>query len=463
MNKLVVTALAITLGLGGAPASARAQAASCDIETRNRDVNSGAQSLINATGEEAEGRERLLNDTRNILVRAIEQGAADDAAAWYWLGMYYSMIDDPIAADSAFDRTEELKPECVEETHDLRASLWGAQVNAGLDSLRNGRLDGALRHMQIANVVHEERNLALYYTAIIFVNQALNDSALYYLKRVAEIGAADTLGLQQYAQALNHIATLYSAQQEWDSAATWARSARDVDASDGNMLLVIAQAYEQLGDQERLMMTYDSVLANAATVEPDSLFKVGAKLFVTGQTERAAGMFESGLAQNRYHRNGLFNLASVRLAIAEDDRRPQADRDRAAAQLLQLTQRLTALDPANRESLGLLATAFELQQMPDSAAAARRRGDDLVVEVRVREASAYGGGYSAFGTITNVGNTGIETPAVTFAFLDAEGNVVTTQTVPGATLQMGAERTFNVAATGAGIVAWRYAVGSSSE
>jgi len=463
MNKLVVTALALTLVLGGAPASARAQGALCDINTQNRDVNKGAQSLIDATREEAERQERLLNDARDILVRAIERGAADDAAAWYWLGMYYGMIDDPIAADSAFDRTEELKPECVEETRGLRASVWGARVTAGLDSLRNGRLEGAMHQLQMANVIHGERNLALYYTAMIFLDQGVNDSALYYLKRVADIGAADTLGLQQYAQALNRIATLYSARQEWDSAATWAWSARDVDASDGNMLLVIARAYEQLGDQERLMMTYDSVLANAATVEPDSLFKMGAKLFVTGQAGRAAGMFESGLAQNRYHRNGLFNLASVRLAIVEDDRRPQADRDRAAAQLLQLTQRLTALDPANGESLGLLATAFELQQMPDSAAAARRRSDDLVVEVRLRDASAYEGGYSALGTISNVGNTAIETPAVTFAFLDAEGNVVTTQTVSGATLQMGAEITFNVDATGAGIVAWRYTVGSSGQ
>ncbi len=108
MNKLVVTAFAITLGLGGAPASARAQAASCDIETRTRDVNSGAQSLIDATREEAARQERLLNDARNILVRAIERGAADDAAAWYWLGTYYGLIDDPIAADSALDRVEEL-------------------------------------------------------------------------------------------------------------------------------------------------------------------------------------------------------------------------------------------------------------------------------------------------------------------------------------------------------------------
>ncbi len=463
MNKVLVTALAITLGLGGAPASARAQAASCDIETRNRDVNSGAQSLIDATREEAARQERLLNDARNILVRAIERGAADDAAAWYWLGTYYGLIDDPIAADSALDRVEELKPECVTETRGLRASLWGTRVSAGLDSLRNGRLEGAMHQFQLANIIHTERNLALYYTAMIFVDQGVNDSALYYLKRVADIGAADTLGLQRYGQALNRIATLYSAREEWDSAATWAQSARDVDTSDGNMLLVIAQAYEQLGDQERLMMTYDSVLANAATVAPDSLFKMGAKLFFTGQAARAAGMFESGLAQNRYHRNGLFNLASMRLAIAEDDRRPQADRDRAAAQLLQLTQRLTALDPANPESLGLLATAFELQQMPDSAAAARRRSDDLVVEVRVSESFAYEGGYYAFGTITNAGNTAIETPPVTFAFLDAEGNVVTTQTVSGATLQMGAERTFSVDATGAGIVAWRYAVGSSGQ
>ncbi len=460
MNKLVVTALAITLGLGGAPASARAQAL-CDIDTGNRDVNSGAQSLIDATSEEGERRERLLNEARDTLVKAIEEGAADDVAAWYWLGMYYVMTDDPIATDSAFDRTEELKPECVAETRGLRASVWGARVNAGIDSLRNDRLEGAMHQLQMANVIHAERNLALYYTAMIFVAQNVNDSALYYLKRVADIGAADTLGLVQYAQALNQIAMLYSARQEWDSAATWARSARAVDASDGNMLLILVQAFEQAGDEERLMMTYDSVLANGATVDPDSLFKMGAKLFFTGQVERGAGMFESGLAQNRYHRNGLFNLASVRLSIAEDDRRPPADRDRAAAQLLQLTQRLTALDPANRESLGLLATAFELQQMPDSAAAAERRSDDLVVEVRVSETLGYQGGYSAFGTITNLGNTAIETPPVTFAFLDAEGNVVTTETVSGATLQMGAERTFNVDATGAGIVAWRYAVGSS--
>ena len=165
----------------------------------------------------------------------------------------------------------------------MRASTWGTRANAGLDSLRDGRLEGAMHQLQMANVVYRERNLALYYTAMIFIDQGDNDSALYYLKQVAEIGAADTLGLRRYAQALNRIAMLYSAGQEWDSAATWARSARDVDASDGTMLLIIAQAYEQSGDQEGLMATYDSVLANGATVAPDSLFKMGAKLFFTGE------------------------------------------------------------------------------------------------------------------------------------------------------------------------------------
>ncbi len=460
MNKLVVTAIAVTLGLGGAPASARAQETSCDVRTENPDVNAGAQSIVDGTSEEGERQEQLLNAGRDMLITAMAQGATDDAASWYWLGVYHGTLDDPIGTDSAFDRVEEIKPECISETRGFRASLWGVRLRAGIDSLRANQLDGALHQMRLANLIHGERNLGFYYAAMIFINQALNDSALYYLKRVAEIGVADTLGTRQYVQALNQIASLHSARLEWDSAATWARSARAVDPSDGNMLLIIAEAYEQSGDQEGLMLTYDSVLANAATVAPDSLFKLGAKLFVLDQAERAAGMFESGLAQNGYNRNGLFNLANVRLSIAEDDRRPQADRDGAAEELLELTQRLTALDPANPESLGLLATAFALQQMTDSAAAVRRRRDDLVVEVRVSETTAYESGYSAFGTITNVGTSAIETPPVTFTFLDAEGNEVATQTVSGATLQGGAETTFNLDAAGAGIVAWRYAVGS---
>ena len=107
-----------------------------------------------------------------------------------------------------------------------------------------------------------------------------------------------------------------------------------------------------------------------------------------------------------------------------------------------------------------LATAYELQQMSDSASAVRRRSRQLSVEVRVGDVQGRRDGYAIAGTVTNLGNRQVQIPVITFEFLDAQGNVVARETVPTGTIRSGGETNFNLDANGANIVAWRYTVGS---
>ena len=67
-------------------------------------------------------------------------------------------------------------------------------------------------------------------------------------------------------------------------------------------------------------------------------------------------------------------------------------------------------------------------------------------------------GLALQGRISNSGTDPIETPTVTFEFVDAAGNVITTETLQGRTLQGNANEQFSLWGSGEGVVAVRYSV-----
>src|SRR5690242_9052629 len=69
--------------------------AACDIKPDDKQVNTGVQSLKNAfTTKFADQKTKELKDAERALTQAVATGKQKNAAAWYYLGRYYLMVED---------------------------------------------------------------------------------------------------------------------------------------------------------------------------------------------------------------------------------------------------------------------------------------------------------------------------------------------------------------------------------
>jgi len=108
--------------------------ARCDIKPGHYLVNSGLLYLKSAANTRFDDqRQKDLRDAQRVLNQALTTGGQEkNPAAWYYLGRYYLMTEDPAGADSAFARAESLKAECKEDIATWRRVMWVPMVNAGV-------------------------------------------------------------------------------------------------------------------------------------------------------------------------------------------------------------------------------------------------------------------------------------------------------------------------------------------
>ncbi len=421
-----------------------------------------AKTYIQGATEETDpaNREELLESAYRNLMDGISSDQADNPAIWYFLGRYYYLEFDGAGADSAFSRAEQMVPECSEDVNYYRESLWVRLVNRGIDSMQAYAFDGAKDEFRNANDLSQQSNVGLFYLAGIFGQEGELDSALYYFKRVAEVGTADTAHMENYDTAVENVATLYQMLGEWDSTIVWYEKVRETEPNNPDALFGIAEAHAELGNQAEALVIYDEILVNADKMSWLDLFSVGVSLFNAEEFERAVQAFKAGLQKNPYYRDGLFNLANTYLELAQDPGRPRSERDQALREMDSVTHRLIDIDPANRQTYRILAAAHSLQGMDDSTAIIMDRMDALTFEVVVDNSRPISGGFAVAGRLVNVKSTPTTVPTITFEFLDASGNVVSTGTIGGETLGPDESKRFDLTQASESIVAWRYRAGS---
>ena len=465
MNRLVI-AVGATVGLVIGAGQLAAQAdeyrdPACEMDQGHYLVKNATTYLKGAT-EEADpaNREQLLIDAYRNLVEAINGDQAENPAVWYFLGRYYVMRNDGFGADSAFARVETVLPECQPDIDYYRQTVYVRAVNNGIDSLQNFANDGAKGEFRNAGAVWKSSNVPAFYLASVFGEEGEIDSALHYFSEVAKIGEADTAHVDNYHTAIENIAILYQMLEDWDSTVVWYKKTRELDPTNNEALLGIAEAYSYMGDAENAALFYDSVLAKSTEMSDLDLMNAGVKLFNSNEFDRAAQAFEAGLAKNPNHRDGLFNLANTYLAIADDQGRPEAERNDALRKMDAITHRLIRVDPQSREAYRILAAAHQMQGMEDSTAAIMDEVDALDFEVVVDLARPESGTYLVAGRVNNLRERQITFGTVTFEFLDATGTVVATGTVPGEALAAEGSKRFTFRQTEPNIVAWQYRIGS---
>jgi hypothetical protein len=197
----------------------------CDIKPGHFRLNSVPVNL-RAAAERPNTRERMLRETKDILLRAITGDGQDkNPATWYYFGRYYYEMKDAAGADSAFRRTLALAPQCKDDVDTYRERLWVDVVQAGFRNWQENRLDSAkllLRQAAGLRPAHPRAYLAL---GQIYAAENQADSAASALTQAATAAGNDTAFASQKKEALGTTARLYIRQLQADTAAQrWQRT-----------------------------------------------------------------------------------------------------------------------------------------------------------------------------------------------------------------------------------------------
>lgn len=433
----------------------------CNLKAGHFLVNSG---IVYIKGASEEGdlvkKDRLLSDAQRNLLDAIGRGQQDNPAAWYFLGRYYVMRNDPIGADSVFTRAEALAPECAEDIGRYRQTLWVPTINGAIESMQNSDYETAKGQLLAAWTIYKQDNVTPFYLGQIYGNDGVLDSATYYFEQVIDIGTADTSRIGNYNTAVLNLGLIAMMQDRWQEAVNWFdRYRAEVDPDDPQALTSLAVAVAELGDTARAVLLYDSVLARAPAMDAMDLIQTGTALFQARQYEKAADAFKLALDKNPFYRPALYNLVNSYLAVHNDVEQSDAEKRATAEAMEEAAVRLVRVEPHSGEAMRLLAAAYQLQREDDSTLAVLERIDKMTWDLVLDVMQVLGGTFTIQGHVVNLGEQEVTVPDVTFEFLDAQGNVLGTQVLPGGTLAAGQRQSFTLEEPTEGVTAARYTVG----
>jgi tetratricopeptide (TPR) repeat protein len=321
------------------------------------------------------------------------------------------------------------------------------------------------------------------------------DSAAKYF-RLGIQAAADPRFDKEKKDAIFNLGNAFYGAQRYDSAAAAYTDYLKAVPNDAQARARLADVLSMGGHKDSAMAMYRLIIQNADSAEPTSLFSAGVSIYnaapplpdtahisaacrqkprAAGQTilqrkqkcdregadsmarrdssavtnyQLAAQAFEAGLTREPLNRDGLFNLTSSYFAMHQADK------------MLPVAQRLVAVDPMNRNSVRMLAQAWQLKKQGDSALYYVTISDSLLpVDVSVGGFGPTEQGATISGVVTNYHAKPSVPLKLVFEFLNKAGTVVTTTTADVPAIDGNGTQAFQVQATGAGIIAWRYKKG----
>lgn len=505
MGKRLVTVLSAALAAG--PAILAGQqwvGVKCDIKPGHYLVNSAVLYLQDAAKTRFDDkREKDLQDAQRVLEQALTSGGQEkNPAAWYYLGRYYVVRKDALGADSAFDKAEAMMPSCKDDIQFWRRNwLWIPAYKAGVAALNEQQYDSAITALRAANQVYDAEPQSFTALAAAFFNSGHPDSAARYFRRAVEV-AADSQYADVRKDAMFNLGNSFYMAQQYDSAAAAYADYLKLAPNDALALTRLGDVLSMSGHKDSAMAVYRNVVAHADSVDPVSLFSIGVSIYnsaphtpdtaqmgsqcrserrggrtltaaqrrrinagcdsvtaaAVAQTDAqaaqhfqlAARAFHAGLERSPYSRDGLYNLGNTYLALRETD-------STVVDSMLGMAQRLVAVDPMNRNSVRLLAQAWQVKGNGDSALHYVTLADSLLpVDVTIGNFTTEDQGASVSGIVTNYHDTPVDSMQLVFEFLNQAGDVVGTQTLDIPKLEAGANHPFQLQVTGAGILAWRY-------
>ena len=495
VSRVIIVAGLVALAL---PARAAAQDEVCrSLRYRSNFRLNGAQQHIGQAEGSSYGdaKRRLANDALRTLTDAVqagESGGADPFSTWFFFGRAYLLLGDLAGADSSFNRAAALgaaDQTCTNEITRLRKNTWIPIQVLAVGQLQAQNYDSALTLLRQSNLIYRDEPSGYMNMAAAFLSQEKDDSAVSAFRRAAHAGtdparadlrATAMMNAARLEQRNNHLVAAESLYREY-------MVMRPRDMAARSALATVLSLQNRSVDAAAV---YDSILANADSLDGLQLFDTGISLFNLGVADtaradsvrrnalfqRAARAFEGSLRKNVGFRDAADILARTYLAAGD------------VPHMLDAAKRLVALDSLNRQSWQLLAAAYRdighswavrdstLRARRDSLPVAARYNatahayrdstlqalmhrDSLALEVTMSRFEPRDSSAAIRGAVQNLKDREHAPFTLTIEFLNARGEVVASVRVDvpalNATGSPGQAYDFSLQAAGRGITAYR--------
>lgn len=373
------------------------------------------------------------------------------------------------AADSLLTVVEAAEPTCAEEIDRWRQSRpWNTRIGAAYRLLGTGNIDSAEVYAKEAFVLDRRSPFIYNAFAQIAIRRNQPDTMFLLLDKAIELASRDTALVETARQLKTQYAgTLQErAMSETDMAKRnemlghaarryLAIGAEDPSSTDGPAYYSAALDIAMLTQDQALIGEIINPMLEDPTPFPDLALLLGAETSrMLNKTDNAMALYKSALARNPNIRDANYFLSYMLL----EAKKP--------AETTALLERLITIDPGNPDNVMMQTMA--VRQVAEGEKDPRKRGELIrqVNALMAREAAmpyrvqitrferrATGAVWS--GSVENRSNAA-KTYTLDVSFLDAEGNVLETQSVTTPSAAAGATVTFEVTATEPGIVAWSY-------
>ena len=428
----------------------------CGMKEGHSKVSSGATNL--KTGVETASpakKTRALASGQKVLLEAIQQnGQEKNPAAWYYLGRVYLQQGDLAGADSAFTKAEALSPGCKQDISMQRYTGWVPLVNAGIDFAKQQKNDSALALFREANIIYRDEPQAYSSAAVILANNKMDDSAIVYLQKAADIATAANM-VEDRNLATFNLAVIFQRQNRNEEAGAALERYLGWVPNDVPAKRALAVIYRATGKVDKAQaidaeVGVDSTARPAASGQAAPI-DTAIALYNAKKYDSAATAFEQIVAAEPYNRDALYGLANSYVALKK------------GPQLVRAATRLVAIEPLNNNVVRMLMTGQRLSKKEALANKTAMRLLAMPVSIAVIEFAPAADGASVKATATgreaqdSRGKPVAAKPfTVIFEFLDSKGTVVGNQEVQVPALKTGETHPIEAKAQGAGISAWRY-------
>jgi tetratricopeptide (TPR) repeat protein len=416
--------------------------------------------------------------------------AAGNSKTWFTLGSVHAAMGNAAAADSAFDRAEQLWPEYAKETEQERLRAYVTASNAGVMAIQANDLPKAIAALEGAAAVYNKRPTALLNLGSVYARANNREGATRAYRAALEVlrGPARQ-GLKpeeekQWAEweeavSLNLAQMLAMAEKNEEAVAAY----EDYLKRNPNNTMIksnLAVVYSRMGRRDDAARVYRELLA--ADLPAEDFFRVGVGLRRAQQLDQAAEAFRKAIAKNPHSQESYFNQAYVLWETIQplEDARSKAkpaDQARMKAQLKPLYEQLLEnaiksreFDPTNRNVLALMQRAYRglADIAPDVKTANEYKlkvpalitaYDALKFEVTGVAVATEGKKTTVEGKIVNVKATKGQPMKIKVSLLDVSGNVIGSQDVSVAAPDVEAEVDFKAEfTTETAPAGWKYEV-----
>ncbi len=416
---------------------------------------------------------------------------ADNPRAYLLAGKIHVQLGNAAAADSMFDKAEQLWPEYTKETDPERMQSWIRAYNAGVMATRASDLTEAMKQFDHAAMIYDKRPDAHLNMAQIYARQNKTDQAISSYRVALAILAKpeNRQGLKADEEArskeieegatFNLAQLLASSGKNEEAVATYQEF---LQRSPNNSLVKsnLAVVLSRLGKTEEAAKIYSELLSQDLNAE--AFFNVGVGLFRSTQHEAASNAFRKALGKNPHMRDAHYNLAQSMYSLASelDSKKASASADDAKAlqtrltalytEIAQVTEMLHTVDPANRNVIALQSRAYRsLADLTTDAKASSdwknktlevlKANEALVFTVEDVNLAKVADEVQIKGSVINQKGTAGQSVKLRITFLGQGGSSLGTQEVTVALPQVHGAAPFTASLkAGQDVLGWKYEV-----